>query len=36
MLVLIVDFERVFDIVNRENMWEIMALYGIPLKYMIG
>jgi hypothetical protein len=25
-----VDFENAFDSVNRNKMWEVMNIYGIP------
>lgn len=27
-----VDFEKVFDSVHRESLWNIMTSYGIPIK----
>ena len=25
-----VDFEKAFDSINRESLWNIMSIYGIP------
>ena len=28
------DFKKAFDIIHRESLWKIAALYGIPQKYI--
>ena len=33
-LINFIDFRKAFDSVHRESLWKILALYGIPDKYI--
>jgi len=29
-----IDFKKAFDSIDRESLWKILELYGIPAKYI--